>query len=579
MRVLEGKVIIVTGAGGGIGRCHALAAAREGASVVINDLGGARDGTGAGATMAEKVVAEIVSMGGRAVANFDSVTDRDGCERMVEAAIGAWGRLDGVVNNAGILRDRTFGKMTPEEWDVVLDVHLTGTRNLCWAALDALKARGGAIVNTTSVSGLIGNFGQSNYAAAKAGIYGLSRVLAMELRKYSVTVNCVAPVAKTRMTDDLPQVEDQWRPEQISPIVTFLLSDAGREHTGLVFGVQGQRIHLYQVKISQGVTKPGAELWTVDEIARQFTAITRWSEEMDPFVSEGRSLKAPLTTGTPTGLGEAGWPIGKTYDGGVMTLSGDAFRAYAEATDDGNEAYTGDHAVAPPMFHVVPVFPTMMLMARDPELGMDLLRLVHGEHAMSFHRPLRAGDRLAVTGKLASVSEKPSGTIFAFDLYGRIDGELALEGKTAYFIRARNPPARETKQVGPAAPEASAVVAPEPDLVITQHVALDQADRYAPASGDRNPIHLDDAVATKAGLPGVILHGLCTMAFAQRDVIRELCDGDPTRLRHIGVRFARPVFPGETLSLQLWRDGNDIRFQTDNGAGKPVITHGRAVIG
>ena len=155
MGILDGKVVLVTGAGGGIGRCHALACAAHGAHVVVNDLGGARDGTGAGTNMADEVVAEIIKLGGQAVANYDSVTDAEGCGRMVSAALDAWGRLDAVVNNAGILRDKTFSKMTDDQWNLVLDVHLNGTKNVAKAALDALKVNGGAIINTASYSGCL----------------------------------------------------------------------------------------------------------------------------------------------------------------------------------------------------------------------------------------------------------------------------------------------------------------------------------------------------------------------------------------------------------------------------------------
>src|SRR5687767_7690837 len=162
MGLLDGKVVLITGAGGGIGRAHALACAREGARIVVNDLGGARDGSGSDDSAAARACQEISALGGEAIPSFDSVTDYAACERMVQSALDKWGRLDVVVNNAGILRDKTFGKLSMEEWDVVVDVHLTGTRNVCRAAFDALKAKGGAIVNTTSYSGLIGNFGQSN---------------------------------------------------------------------------------------------------------------------------------------------------------------------------------------------------------------------------------------------------------------------------------------------------------------------------------------------------------------------------------------------------------------------------------
>ena len=302
MGLLDGKVVLVTGSGGGIGRCHAIACAREGARLVINDLGGTRDGQGGSSSMADAVVREIEAMGGEAIANYDSVTDLEGCERMVQGALSRWGRLDVVVNNAGILRDKTFTKMSDAEWAIVVDVHLNGTRNVTRAALDALRANGGAIINTTSYSGMIGNFGQSNYAAAKAGIYGFTRVLSMELKRSGVTANCVAPVAKTRMTEDIAMVEDDWSPEQISPIVVFLASDLAKNVTGQVFGVQGQRIHLYEVKTNDGVEKEGKELWTPQEISERYGDITRWEAPVAAAPSAGPDVVTQVFAHFPAGF-------------------------------------------------------------------------------------------------------------------------------------------------------------------------------------------------------------------------------------------------------------------------------------
>jgi NAD(P)-dependent dehydrogenase (short-subunit alcohol dehydrogenase family)/acyl dehydratase/putative sterol carrier protein len=806
MGLLDGTVVLVTGAGGGIGRAHAIACAREGAKIVVNDLGGSRDGTGAGDTMAEQVASEIRAMGGEAVANHDSVTDADGCRRMVKAATDAWGRLDVVVNNAGILRDKTFAKMTDAEWFPVLDVHLNGTRNLCAAALDALTAQGGAIINTTSYSGMIGNFGQSNYAAAKAGIYGFSRVLALELRKAGVTVNCVAPVAKTRMTEDIGMVEADWKPEQISPIVVFLASPLGKGVTGQVFGVQGQRIHVYEVKTNDGVEKAGSDLWTAQEIAEKLSAITgfeapkaaapagedpltkafsyfpqgfkpgtvpgwkaviQWkvaggtdqtitvdgdacqvasglvgsptctvkvdrdtllamlTGQTDPqkafmsgkaqadnmgdlmklamafdfkkaaaayaagnaapaaapsadvvsdvfahfpagfkaasvpgwtavfhwvvaggtsqtlSVKDGACTVAHTIEGAPTCTIKVGkddlvamftgkldpqkafmggkaaadnmgdlmklamafdfkkvaasyeaahggaaapapaatapaasapaektLPIGKRYEGGFWQVTRDEFQAYARATDDPNPAYFGADAVAPPMVAVRAFHALLIKMSTDPDLNLDLLRLVHGEQDMRFFRVLRHGDILDVRGKLVSAEEKSSGQVVKFELYGFVDGQLAVEVKTSVFIRGKK------KEGGAPAPAPEAPPArPEPDLVVEQPVTADQATRYAHASTDNNPIHLDEAVAKSGGLPGVILHGLCTMAFAQRDVIARLAGGDPAKLARLSVRFAKPVFPGQTLTLRAWRRGGTVEFETTNPDGVVVLSN------
>jgi NAD(P)-dependent dehydrogenase (short-subunit alcohol dehydrogenase family) len=280
-KLLDGKVAIVTGAGGGIGREHALALAREGARMVVNDLGGDRHGGGRGSEMADKVVEEIRAAGGEAVASYDSVASREGADGMVWAALSKFGRLDILVNNAGILRDRTILNMAEEDFDRVLAVHLRGTFLCTQAAARAMKmqGKGGRIVNTTSLSGLLGNFGQGNYGAAKAGVYGFTRVAALELQRIGVTVNAVAPVALTRMTSDLAMMkgasEKDLGPHLISPVVVFLASDLAASITGQVVGVEGGRIFLYRMETSEGVVKETATgLWSPLEIKEAWERIT-----------------------------------------------------------------------------------------------------------------------------------------------------------------------------------------------------------------------------------------------------------------------------------------------------------------
>jgi NAD(P)-dependent dehydrogenase (short-subunit alcohol dehydrogenase family) len=252
-RLCEGKIAIVTGAGRGIGREHALSLARHGAKVVVNDLGGERDGTGTDVSPAQQVVDEIVAGGGEAIANGDNVADWDGAKRMVDMAIETFGGLDAIVNNAGILRDRMLANMTEQEWDAVINVHLKGTfapaRHAAAYWREQSKAGNtvaGRIVNTSSVSGIYGNVGQSNYGAAKAGIAAFTQIASMELGRYGVTVNAVAPVALTRMTEDLgpaPETDEEREarsPKWIAPIVTWLISDEAADVTGRVFEASGQ---------------------------------------------------------------------------------------------------------------------------------------------------------------------------------------------------------------------------------------------------------------------------------------------------------------------------------------------------
>jgi NAD(P)-dependent dehydrogenase (short-subunit alcohol dehydrogenase family) len=279
MGLLDGKVAIVTGSGGGIGREHALALAKEGAALVINDLGGARDGSGAGSAMADQVVDEIKAAGGEAVANYDTVATVAGGQGILKTALDAFDKADILVNNAGILRDKSFANTTEDMWDIVISVHLKGTYCVSHAVYNHMKERGegGVIINTSSTSGLNGNFGQCNYGAAKAGIAGFTRCLAIEGKKYGVRAFILAPVALTRLTEDLPGFDDEklqarMNPALVSPLVTYLASDLSKEHTGTTFYVGGGRIAEMKVVTYEGVTKgDDGGLWTPEEVAAQMT--------------------------------------------------------------------------------------------------------------------------------------------------------------------------------------------------------------------------------------------------------------------------------------------------------------------
>jgi len=277
MGLLDGKVVIVTGAGGGIGREHALAMAKEGAAIVVNDLGGARDGTGAGHTMAEKVVAEIKAAGGEAAANFDDVSSMAGARGILATALDSFDRVDALVNNAGILRDKSFANMGEDLWDIVVKVHLRGTFCVSQVVYAHMKERamGGVIVNTSSTSGLNGNFGQTNYGAAKAGIFGFSRCLAIEGKKYGIRCFVLAPVALTRLTADLVGFDDEkmkarMNPALVSPLVTYLVSDLSKDLTDKTFFVGGGKIAEMRMVTHTGVEKKEqGGLWSPREIAEQ----------------------------------------------------------------------------------------------------------------------------------------------------------------------------------------------------------------------------------------------------------------------------------------------------------------------
>jgi NAD(P)-dependent dehydrogenase (short-subunit alcohol dehydrogenase family) len=280
MGLLDGKVAIITGAAAGIGRAHALLFASEGAKVLVNDLGGARDGSGANALAANAVVEEIRAAGGTASANGDNVATVDGANAIVKSAVDAFGRVDVLVNNAGILRDKSFLKMDEPMWDAVIAVHLKGTFLVSQAFTRQVvqQKEPARIVNTTSVSGMLGNFGQANYAAAKAGIYGLTRTMSIELQKHRITVNALAPIAKTRMTEDLPMFQgvDSMTPDHIAPAALFLASDLCGDRTGHVLAVAGARLYAFKVVETAGRFKDSDRgVWSPKEIAENWDAIVK----------------------------------------------------------------------------------------------------------------------------------------------------------------------------------------------------------------------------------------------------------------------------------------------------------------
>ncbi|WP_312395072.1 SDR family oxidoreductase [Stutzerimonas kunmingensis] len=277
----EDKVVIVTGAGGGLGRAHALLFARHGAKVVVNDLGGSAQGDGANSSAADRVVEEIRQAGGTAVANHDSVTDGD---RIVQQALDSFGRIDVVVNNAGILRDKTFHKMEDADWDLVYRVHVEGAYKVTRAAWPHMREQNyGRVIFTASTSGIYGNFGQSNYGMAKLGLYGLTRTLALEGRKNNVLVNAIAPTGGTRMTEGLipPQVFEQLKPELVSPLVVYLASEQCQETSGL-FEVGGGWMGKVRWERSLGVGFDPQAGFDAEDVAAQWQQICNFENAAHP---------------------------------------------------------------------------------------------------------------------------------------------------------------------------------------------------------------------------------------------------------------------------------------------------------
>ena len=277
----DGRVAVVTGAGAGLGRAHALGLAKLGAKVVVNDMGAKTDGTGGSASPAEAVVEEIRKAGGEAIADGSDVSNFEQVKEMVARAAMKWGSVDLMVANAGILRDKSFGKMEPDDFAKVIAVHLTGTYNCCKAVWDGMRERNyGRIVLTTSSSGLFGNFGQANYAAAKAGMVGLMNVLAEEGRKTNIKVNTISPTAATRMTEGLigPEILALMKPESITPAVLYLLSEDAPTRT--IMGAGAGSFAVIKVVETEGLNLP-QDQWTPDAIAANFAKIGDMSTARD----------------------------------------------------------------------------------------------------------------------------------------------------------------------------------------------------------------------------------------------------------------------------------------------------------
>ena len=286
----NGKVVIVTGAGGGLGRCHALEFARRGAKVVVNDLGGAVDGSGGSSEAADKVVEEIKAAGGEAMSNGSSVTDDAGVANMVQQTMDAYGRIDVLVNNAGVLRDKSFAKMEIADFDFVVDVHLFGTMKPTKAVWPIMKDQGyGRIMVTSSSSGLYGNFGQSNYGAAKLGVVGFINTLKLEGQKDNIHINALAPVAWTRMTSNLmpPEMEEALAPEQVTPAVVFMCSE--QAPTGKIICAGAGAYAAAQIVETRGMYLGTAP--TAEDVAENWEQISKLDDQAEALFQGGEQTR------------------------------------------------------------------------------------------------------------------------------------------------------------------------------------------------------------------------------------------------------------------------------------------------
>lgn len=588
----DGRVAIVTGAGGGLGRSHALLLGSLGARVVVNDLGGSATGGGQSSAAADKVVEEIRAMGGEAVANYDSV---EYGERIVQTALDAFGTVDIVINNAGILRDVSFHKMTPDDWDLILKVHLTGSMSVSHAAWPIMRDKGyGRIIMTTSAAGIYGNFGQANYSAAKLGLMGLANTLAEEGRSKNVLVNTIAPIAASRLTETVMPKEllQHLQPEAVSPLVAWLCHEACQETKGL-FEVGAGYMAKLRWERSKGYSFPlGKRRISVDDVAARWNRITDFSESEHP-TSINQSMLAVLENINNPRLGgnefidldvasKAKLELQSSYDESDLALYALGVGAARDPMDKSELKFVYEldrDFQALPTFGVMPQSSAMLKAVKAgkfslPGMNFGFDRLLHGEQYTEIKAPLPRSAKLTHVFRFKEAFDKDPNAVvtFAISTQDENGNELVYNEMTSFVKGAGG-------WGGERGPSAEINVPPqrEPDAVIEEKTDPNQTLLYR-LSGDWNPLHADPNFAKAFGYERPILHGLCTFGYVGRHVIKAFCDNDGRLFKSIKVRFAKSVFPGETLVTKMWKESaNRIVLETRVKERDEVVIKNAAV--
>ena len=585
-RSFDGRVAIVTGAGHGLGRAHARAFAERGARVLVNDLGGSTTGDGASPAAADRVVEEIRAAGGEAVANHGSVEEG---HRVVEAALDHFGRVDIVVNNAGILRDKSFHKMSPDDWERVYRVHVLGSFRVTHAAWPHLRDQQyGRVVMTASAAGIYGNFGQANYSMAKLGLFGFAQTLAVEGANRGIRVNTIAPIAGSRMTETIMPQElvDALRPEYVSGLVLWLCHE-DCEETGGLFEVGGGFVGKLRWERSAGRVFRLGRAISVEDIEKNWREITTFeaathprsvAESMTPIlenVSAGPGRGGNALIDVDAALAHRFEPRTSSYTPRDVALYALSVGAAQDPLDPRELQLVyelhGDGFRVLPTFGVIPAVNHFLVLAEEGRLADGLNfgfeRVLHGEQHIELVRPLPPKADLRHETRIKNVFDKGKHALIEIEIRSsEADGPPLMVNTMTLLVRGaggwggERGPAREENRPTDRAP----------DAVVEQAVPGHQALLYR-LSGDWNPLHADPAFARAVGFERPILHGLCTMGYAVRHVIASFADHDPRRVRRLSVRMSRPVYPGDTLRTEMWRDGDRVWFQTRVDARNELV--------
>lgn len=587
----DGRVAIVTGAGGGLGRQHALTLAARGCKVVVNDLGGGAHGGGQSSLAADKVVEEIRAMGGEAVANYDSVENG---AAIVQTALDHFGTVDIVINNAGILRDTSFIKMSEQDWELILRVHLNGSKSVSQAAWPIMRDKGyGRIVMTTSAAGIYGNFGQANYCAAKLGILGLANCLAEEGRSKNIHVNTIAPLAASRLTETVMPAEmlEMLKPEAVSPLVAWLCHEQCEETKGL-FEVGAGYLAKLRWERAGGYFFPKSHAFTLDDVAARWERITDFSEPTYP-TSTTESISPIIEGINHPNLGgnefidldvasKATLEVESSYDERDLSLYALGIGAARDPMDSKELAYVyelGGGFQAFPTYGVMPQMNAMLQLAKQgksplPGMNFGFDRLLHGEQYTEIKRPLPAHAKLKHTFSLKHAYDKAPNAVVTFAISSTDEsGEELIYNEMTAFVKGAGGWGGERGTSG----DINTPPAREPDAVIEEKTDINQTLLYR-LSGDWNPLHADPAFAQAFGYERPILHGLCTFGYCGRHVIKAFCNNDGRYFKSIKVRFAKSVFPGETLVTRMWKEADDrIVFETSVKERNEVVIKNAAI--